>query len=200
MNRIPFRHLRLVALLALLATLAACGTGGRGGRLQKAGDADVFDMRMDTSLDWARMRVPRQEMWTIDGEALNRLHIFSKVKPGEHVFLGARERKRRPDGPWYRPGMRPDEVRDIVLDAIRGNGWTRVEATALRPASFGGVEGLRFELSMTSQTGLRYKGMVAAAERDQRLTTLVWAAAEEHYYDRDAKAVSHMFDTLQFVK
>jgi hypothetical protein len=52
---------------------------------------------------------------------------------------------------------------------------------------------------MTSQTGLRYKGMVAAAERGEHLTVLVFAAVEEHYYGRDAAAVAHMFDTLRFV-
>jgi hypothetical protein len=193
-----FRRLRLAIVLAFVVLLAACAAGG--GRLQEAGDADLFDMQLDTQLDWARIRGPRQEMWTIDGQSLNRLHIYSKVKPGEHVFLGRRERRSRPDGPWYRPGMRPDEVRDVLLDALRENGWSRVEALELRPARFGGVDGLRFELKMTSGSGLRYRGSVAAIERGQRLTLLVWAAAEEHYYDRDKAAVSHMFDTLRFVQ
>jgi hypothetical protein len=189
--------LRACLLGLLLALLAACAS--QGGRLLHAGAANVFDLQLDTSLDWARVRGPRQEMWTIDGAPLNRLHIYSKVKPGEHVFLGSRERRSRPDGPWFRPGMRPDEVRDIMLDALREGQWTRVEATDLRPARFGNVDGLRFELSMSSPTGLRYRGMAAAAENKGRLTVLVWAAASEHYYDRDAKAVSHMFDTLRFV-
>jgi hypothetical protein len=29
---------------------------------------------------------------------------------------------------------------------------------------------------------------------------LVWIAPAEHYYDRDAGAVSKMFDSLRFVK
>ena len=194
----PFRRAALVAVLALAATLAGCAAPG--GRLQEAGAAQAFDFAFDTQLDWARMKMARQEMWTIDGESLNRLHITSKVKDGEHVFLGRKERRNRPDGPWFRPGMRPDEVRDVLLDAIRENSWARVEASNLRPANFGGTTGLRFELKLTSQTGLRYKGMAAAVERDRKLTTLVWVAAEEHYYDRDQAAVAHMFDTLHFVK
>ena len=74
------RRARAVALVALLALLAGCATGG--GRLQRAGGAEIFDLAFDTQLDWARLRVPRQERWTIDGESLNQLLITSRVKAG----------------------------------------------------------------------------------------------------------------------
>ena len=38
---------------------------------------------------------------------------------------------------------------------------------------------------MTNPGGLIYQGTAAAAERDDRLTVLVWMAPEEHYYGRD---------------
>jgi hypothetical protein len=186
----------LLALLFLL--LAACAS--TGGRLQAAGDATVFDMALQTDLDWARVRANRQELWTIDGAPLNQLSIISKVRPGEHVFLGARERRSRPDGPWFRAGMRADEVRDVMLDALRGAGWAQVASERLRPADFGGVPGLRFELSMANGRGLRYRGMAAAAERDGRLSLLVWVAPEEHYYPRDAEAVDRMLASLRFTR
>jgi hypothetical protein len=116
------------------------------------------------------------------------------------VFLGTRERKGRPDGPWFRPGMRPDEVRDIILDGLRGSGWANVRASNLRPAAFGDVPGLRFELDLDNPSGLVYKGLATAAERDGRLTLLVWIAPAEHYHGRDVDAVSAMFDSLRFVK
>ena len=194
MIRALFRGLLAATLLLLLAACA-----GAGGRLQVAGDARVFDMQLDTGLDWARIRSPRQETWTIDGTPLNQLTIISRIKPREHVFLNARERRGRPDGPWFRPGMRPDEVRDIVLDGLRGAGWANVRASELRPAKFGAVPGLRFDLDLDNPTGLIYKGMVTAAEREGRLTVLVWIAPAEHYYGRDAEAVSRMFDSLRFV-
>ena len=190
-----FRALLGAALIILLASCA-----GAGGRLQPAGNATVFDLQLETSLDWARLKAPRQEQWTIDGAPLNQLTIISRVKPDEHVFLKARERKRRPDGPWFRPGMRPDEVRDIILDGLRQAGWANVRGRELRPAAFGGVPGLRFELDLDNPGGLVYRGMAAAAEREGRLTVLVWIAPAEHYYGRDAEAVSRMFDSLRFVK
>lgn len=188
--------LRCLVMMALAGLLAACA--GAGGRLQEAGAVAVFDLRLDTSLDWARIRGRRNEIWTIDGTPLNQLTIVDRVRDGEHVFLQARERRTRPDGPWFRTGMRPDEVRDVILDALRGGGWADVEASGLRPQRFGAVPGLRFEFSLTSQRGLHYRGMAAAAERGGRLTLLVWMAPREHYFDRDQAAVAAMFDSLRF--
>lgn len=189
--------LRLLALTCLTIVLAACASAP-GGRLQAKGTTEVFDMTMETSLDWARIKARRQEIWTIDGVQLNRLVIFSRTKPNEHVFQMLRERKSRPDGPWYRPGMRLDELERLVADGLADQQWVDVTTGNLRPHSFGGVEGLRFDLQMTNPNGLIYQGTAAIAERDQRLTVLVWMAPREHYYGRDAVAVNSMLDGMRF--
>lgn len=193
MTRILARALVIVLLLAL----AACASN----QLLKANTSiEVFDLRIVTSLDWSRTKRPREELWTIDGMPLNRFVVISGIKPDEHVFLLTREKKRRPDGPWYRPGMRPDEIRDVVLDALREGGWSNVQSSRLRPAKFGGVDGLRFDATMTERNGLIYKGTFGAAEHDGRLTQFFWMAPAEYYYDRDVAAVNRMIDSIQFAK
>ena len=193
------RNLLRALCFLLVLVLAACG--GPGGRLVKANTGiQVLNVELDTGLDWARVKRPRQELWTIDGMPLNRFVIIANIKPNEHVFLSARERRRRPDGPWFRPGMRPDEVRDVVLDAMREAGWSNVQASSLRPANFGGVSGLRFDAVMTEQNGLIYRGTFGAAEHDGKLTQFFWMAPAEHYYDRDIAAVNKMMDSIRFVK
>jgi len=191
------RHLGSLLLALAIVLLAACASPG--GRLQKAGTATTFDMQLDSELDWSRIRAPRQELWTIDGTALNSLSIYSGVRQNEHVFMLARERKSRPDGPWFRTGMRPDELRDIILDALRGQGWTNVSADNLRPQRFGGVDGLRFDLAMTNPDGLMYRGTAASAEKGGKLTVLLWKAPKENYFERDAAAVNRMLDGMRFV-
>lgn len=192
------RIVRRLATVLLVAALAGCAGGG-GRLLPAAAGIRVFDLQVDTTLDWARLRQPREEIWTIDGVPLNRFMLFSNVKAGEHVFLTARERKRRPDGPWFRPGMRPEEVRDVVVDALREGGWSDIRTENLRPARFGNVDGLRFEATMTSDTGLIYRAMFGAAEHNGRLTHWLWAAPAEYYYDRDAAAVDRMIASIRFV-
>lgn len=187
--------LRRLTIILLALMLAACAS--HGGRLQHAGEVALFDLTITTDLDWARYRAPRQELWTIDGPLLNQLRIISGIKPGEHVFLRGKQRKSRPDGPWFRPSMRPDEVRDLVRDALRLEGWSQVSAHSLRPAQMGPHAGLRFGLDLISASGLRYQGQAIAAERDGKLTLLLWLAPAEHYYPRDVEAVERLFDTLQ---
>lgn len=188
----PLLQTLLVALLALL--LAACASQS----LQTAGKASAFDMTFDTTLDWSRIKANRREIWTIDGVLLNRLLIFSKIKPGEHVFQMARERKSRPDGPWYRSGMRLDEVQKLITDGLVDGQWVGVQATNLRPHSFGGVDGIRFDIEMADPDGLIYRGTVAAAERNGLLNLIVWVAPKEYYHGRDAAAVDAMLDGMRF--
>jgi len=191
-------RLRFLLLGAALALLAGCASGGR---LVKASEGvRVFDLAFDTNLDWSRTSVSRAELWTIDGLPLNEFVVFSKVRPNEHVFLAAKERKSRPDGPWFRENMRPDEIRDVLLDGLRGDGWTHVAASHLRPQRFGDVDGLRFDIECTHANGLVYRGTYAAAVHEGRLTHWFWLAPAEHYYGRDVAAVNAMFDSARFVQ
>lgn len=189
--------LRIVFLAALTAFLTACASSG--GSLQKAGAAaDVYGMVIQSELNWSRIKLPRQELWTIDGPGLNSLNIIPDTKPGEHVFHLAKEKKSRPDGPWFRAGMRPDELRDVILDAIREQGWADVDSSGFRPHAFAGVSGIRFDVRQTSPEGLRYQGSVGAFERHGRLTVLYWKAPEEYYYGRDVQAVNRLIDSIGF--
>ncbi len=191
----PWKHLLLAVLFTLLV---GCASGGK--LVTAAEGVRVFDLQFDTSLDWARTRDARIELWTIDGMPLNEFVVISKVRPNEHVFLAARERKSRPDGPWYRTGMRPDEIRDLLLDAMRGDGWSHVSASNLRPARFGSVDGIRFDLELTHGNGLQYRGTYAAAEHEGKLSHWFWIAPAEHYYGRDVAAVNRMFESARFVQ
>ena len=193
-----FSRCRWLLLGALLVLLSACASGGKLVVAQEG--VRVFDLAFDTNMDWARTRLSRAELWTIDGLPLNEFVVVSKVKPGEHVFLAAKERKRRPDGPWFREAMRPDEIRDVLIDGLRGDGWSNVSTSNLRPARFGEVAGLRFDMQLTHANGLVYRGTYAAAVHEGRLTHWFWMAPVEHYYGRDIAAVNRMFDSARFVQ
>jgi hypothetical protein len=94
--------------------------------------------------------------------------------------------------------MRPEEVRDIIVAAMQGQNLVNITTSHLRPQKYGSVDGLRFDFAMANSDGLIYKGTVAAAEKDGKLTVLLWKAPAEYYYGRDVAAVTKMLDTLRF--
>lgn len=189
------RTLRILALAALLCTLAACASGGR---LVKPGpNAAGGKLMIDSEMEWTRMSASRYQLWTMDGELLNRLYLVPRVREREFIFLGQRQTKRRPDGAFYHRGLRADELRDLILDGLRASGTTNVQATDLRPARFGNRDGLRFEFSLANPEGLRYRGMAAAFEHEKGLALAIFLAPGEHYYPRDAEKVSKMLETLR---
>lgn len=180
--------------LALL--LAACASSG-GPLVSPGPNPAGGDLRIDSEMEWTRYSDRRLQWWTMDGQQLNLLYLVPAVRPGEYIFLGRRQTTRRPDGPFFRPGMRADEVRDLIVDGLLAAGLVGVQTHDLRPDDFGGREGLRFEMSMANQQGLAYQGMAAAFEHDDRLALALFLAPREHYYPRDAAKVARMLDSLR---
>jgi len=184
----------LVAAVAML--LAACASGGP---LVTPGTQRVGSrLTIDAGMEWTRMQGMREQLWTIDGPQLNSLHLIPQVREREFIFLGKRQTKRRPDGAFYRRGMRSDELRDLIVDGLRAAGAVNVAVTNLRPADFGGREGLRFELALDTEEGLKYRAMAAAFEHEKGLALALFYAPTEYYFPRDDAKVSAMLDTLRW--
>ena len=184
----------IVAALTLL--LAACASGGplvTPGRTTAGGNLSI-----EAGMEWTRMGGMREQLWTIDGPQLNSLHLIANVREREFIFLGERQTTRRPDGAFYHRGMRADELRDLIADGMRAAGAVNVVARNLRQVDFGGREGLRFEMAMDNQAGLKYRAMAAAFEHENGLALALFYAPAEYYYPRDEAKVSAMLDTLRW--
>ncbi len=189
--------IRVKWLLCVVLVLAGCAS--TGGRLVQPGPNPAGSgLMIDSEMEWARISLPRAQLWTIDGELLNRLYLVPSVREGEYIFLGRRQSSRRPDGAFYRRGMREDELRDLILDGLRAAGAVNVDGSNLRPANFGGRDGLRFDFTAVNEEGLKYQGMAAAFEHDKGLALALFLAPGEYYYPRDAARVSRMLDTLRW--
>jgi hypothetical protein len=190
------RKFRALAIFVLVLTLNACT--GAGGPLVRPGPNPAGGKLMiDSEMEWTRLHTARYQLWTMDGELLNRLYLVPTVREKEFIFLGQRQTKRRPDGAFYQRGLRPDELRDLILDGLRASGTANVEARDLRPARFGARDGLRFEFSLANEEGLKFQGMAAAFEHEKGLSLAIFMAPAEYYYPRDEAKVSKMLETLR---
>ena len=189
-------RIRGVIVAALTLLPAACASGGplvTPGRTTAGGNLSI-----EAGMEWTRMGGMREQLWTIDGPQLNSLHLIANVREREFIFLGERQTTRRPDGAFYHRGMRADELRDLIADGMRAAGAVNVVASNLRPVDFGGREGLRFEMAMDNQAGLKYRAMAAAFEHENGLALALFYAPAEYYYPRDEAKVSAMLDTLRW--
>ena len=183
-------------LLGAMLALASCSSGGR--LVQPGPNPAGGHLTINSEMEWTRATGQRFQLWTIDGNLLNGLYLFPAVRDGEYVFLGQRQSKRRPDGPYYHHGMRADELRDLITDGLSLAGLANVAPSNLRPAEFGGREGLRFDLTLSTEEGLKYQGLVAAFEHEKGLAVAIFLAPSEYYFPRDADKVSRMLDTLRW--
>jgi hypothetical protein len=191
--------IRNVALgLCLALFVSACATTSSTSRLVEPGPNRAGKLTLDSEMEWTRATTNRAQLWTMDGELLNLLYLIHTVKEGEYIFLGQKQSKRRPNGAYYHHGMREDEIRDLIVDGLFGAGFVGVQATHLRPANFGGREGLRFDFSMTNPEGLAYQGYAAAFEHEKGLALVLFLAPSEYYFPRDSEKVSKMLDTLRW--
>ena len=190
------KRMRIVAATALALLLAACASGGplvQPGRTTAGGDLSI-----EAGMEWTRLGDTREQLWTLDGPLLNTLYLVPNVREREFIFLGNRQTRRRPDGAFYHRGMRADELRDLIVDGMRAAGAVNIVASNLRPADFGGREGLRFEMTLDNASGLKYRAMAAAFEHDKGLALALFYAPAEYYYPRDEVKVSAMLDTLRW--
>ena len=120
------------------------------------------------------------------------------MREREYIFLGGRQTRRRPDGAFYHPGARPDEIRDLIVDGLAAAGAVNIRTENLRPATFGLHEGVRFEMRLANEEGLEYQAMAAAFEHDRQLALAIFMAPSEYYYPRDAAKVDRMLSTLRW--
>ena len=190
------KFMRWIVVAALALLLAACAAGGP---LVTPGTQRIGSrLSIDAGMEWTRMQGMREQLWTIDGPQLNSLHLIPQVREREFIFLGQRQTRRRPDGAFYHRGMRADELRDLIVDGLRASGAVNVAVSNLRPVDFGGREGLRFEIAMATEAGLKYQAMAAAFEHENGLALALFYAPTEYYYPRDQAKVSAMLDTLRW--
>ncbi len=187
--------LRMITPLLLALWIAGCSAGGA---LVKPGpNTGGGKLMIDSAMEWTRIARSRYQLWTIDGELLNRLYLLPTVREREFIFLGEKQTKRHPDGAFYQHGLRADELRDLILDGLRASGTVNVEDHHLRPANFSGRDGLRFEFSFANEEGLKFRGMAAAFEHEKGLALAIYMAPAEYYYPRDETKVSKMLETLR---
>ena len=155
----------------------------------------VLGLRLPTALPWRQRPGIGAVEWTVDGTPLNRLVIVSGVDRGEPMLPGA-----GPDASHWDGSAPGSSTTAAIAAALRAAGWFGVQAGSPRRHDFGGVPGVRAELSLADEVGLRYRGTLALGVRGGKLTWVAWVAPAAVYHPRDAADVAGMLDGMRFAR
>src|SRR5262249_858044 len=147
---------------------------------------------VEPQIRWSSLRqAGSTELWTADGPALESVR-FVKDVPDGHTLVGQAITTPGPGGPPtpeakqppFRRRMTPSEIMEFGVDTWALLGASKIEATGLRPAKFGGADGFTFDLSFVWSDGVEARALVAGAVVKQRLQMVVYSGTRLYYFDK----------------
>lgn len=141
-----------------------------------------------------------QEIWTVDGDKLNRLIFFGGIPDGEPLL---KERNKKLDPlPRFAANMLLPDIPLLFERTYRSfYGTPSVEIGAMEPAKFAGQDGIRFTYRyVDSDDEVERSGEAYAVIQDQRLYMTTFEAPEVYYFDRDVESVRKLIGTVGLIK
>jgi len=185
------------ALLAVALTLAGCETvqDAPAGDYKVGAAYEVTLTRQWSDISAIMKARPRNiHLLSVDGPLLNRLYLSEGLKDGD--FLVKPEDETKPT-PTYHAGMSITEEVEFVANSVAALSYERVETTNLRPSSFGGLDGVRFDITAETKEGLDISGTGLVADRGGRLFVIVYLAPSEHYYAEGLPEVESIMKSVR---
>ncbi len=180
---------RLVFLATVLVAVAVAGCQVPPYTPVYAGPAQVGDLQVSPESTWNRIApkytpLAREtaQVWTHDGELLNRLMLIPAVGDGEPIFSAPNDAVALP---VFRADMLPNEIEELVqssMTKLLGEGESTVHTENLRPAKFGEQRGVMFDFTSRLTEGPDYRGLVGAFVASEQLYVIIYLGADPHYF------------------
>jgi hypothetical protein len=172
-----------IILLVALSILAACASYTlvpAQSRMSLTNGLSVEPKRA-----WAASSVenePNVRIWTMDGPLLNIMGIVPGLENGASILKSPKDAEPMP---VFRAAMGASEVAELFESTIARAAKTGsiVKTSGLRPASFAGRPGFRFEYSFVNQQDdVDRRGIAAGAVHNGRLYLIFFHGARIHYF------------------
>ena len=154
-------------------------------------------LKVESSINWSKSEINGVETWTIDGPRLQRLMFFKRVKDNKPLLKikGVDEK----NTPLYKSSMTPIEIMELIEAALARSGGHKIVKKDLRPESFGGLDGFRFEFNFITKNGLKYNGFVVGAKKDDRLLTIMYLGTALYYYEKYLEDVEKIISSIEIL-
>ncbi|MGH7407464.1 MAG: hypothetical protein ACREKF_05580, partial [Candidatus Methylomirabilales bacterium] len=129
----------------------------------------------------------------VDGPGLQAIRFVNGLAEGEALFDGGGKEKR----PTFRKTMAATEFMEFVVDSLALAGLEKIQPTGLRPESFGGPQGFRFDMSFVTRQGLEGQGTVVGAVLKEKLYLIIYSGARAHYYPKYKEHVERIIQSIR---
>lgn len=195
MKRLVMKRLvmkRFLILLGFLPLLGACTQYSliEPERVEIGGAYSV-----DSQISWSKQVVGKTEIWTVDGPGLEAVQFFKGLEDGDTLYKPLPDE----DLPVFESDMRASEVMEFVVDSLSRRGAAGIEASGLRPETFGSVPGYRFDLTFQTTDGLMMRGMAFGAVIEEELQLILYTGTRTYYFDRYEDRVEDLFASIETI-
>lgn len=191
------------ALLIAAALFAACIADAQANKLIEPGFRDKIARRAFSAApehEWNRLddREGRyQEIWTIDGEQLNKLTFYGGVPIGEPLFK-EHDRKDRPL-PKVLDGMLITDIPALLENTYRVlSPGIQIDIGVQRPREFAGQKGIHFSYTFTRQDDeVERRAEAVGAVSKGRLYLMTYEAPSIYFYGKDVEKFRQIVETAR---
>ena len=190
-------------LLLALALLVAGTADAHANKLIEPGPRDKIAkgaFSASPEHEWNRLddrEGKYQEIWTVDGDSLNKLTFYGGVPIGEPLFK-ERDKKNQPL-PKVSEGMLITDI-PVLLENTYRTLWpgSRIAIGTQHPADFAGSRGIRFTYSLvTNQDEVERLAEAVGAVRNGRLYLITYEAPALYFYDKDVAKFRQVVDSTR---
>lgn len=154
---------------------------------------------VQTATTWNRLTQKEgkyQEVWTLDGDQLNRVIFFGGVPVGEPL-LKERDKEREPLPKVGANMLLPDIPTFFERSYRLYYGTPTMQIGLQEPGSFAGMDGIHFEYSYVDVSDeVERKGEAFAAIHDGKLYLITFEAPSLYFFDRDIAKYRALIDNI----
>lgn len=168
--------LKKLSVVIILFQLGGCAVSYT---LLKAGRINVTEeYSVSTGMDWSQLKKGKITVWTANGSNLERITFFNGVEEDETLFGDDKSIK-------FRNSMNEVEIAELFVGSLKSSQkWPKAKINHLAPKTFGSFDGFYFEIDLTSEDGLSYKGAASCSIIDKKLYSIFFLATELYYYKK----------------
>ena len=137
------------------------------------------------------------EIWTVDGDQLNKLTFYAAVPAGETLFK-ERDKKNKPL-PRVQANMLITDIPALLETSYRSDGLVmQMHVDTQEAAMLGGHRGIRFTYSFVrNEDEVERKGEAVGALVGNQLYLVTYEAPSVYFFDKDVDHFRQVVSTLK---